>query len=96
MIEGEVMPLVGDSSVLRGKGIALEGRAPVQSSGVVTDLSDLPPCPPTEKHKPVEAEANLASLFLAKGPYTLKGIVPDVEDSDFGYFEQVLMSDPKA
>lgn len=61
----------------------------------VTYLSDSSQCPPSEKHCPVEAEAQLASLLLAKEPFTLAHIVPAVEDPDFRYFEQVLQADPK-
>ncbi|KAJ4901981.1 hypothetical protein Rs2_15932 [Raphanus sativus] len=61
----------------------------------VTCLSDSSPCPASEKHQPVEAEAHLASLLLAKSSLGIDQIVPAVEDPDFGYFEQVLQSDPK-
>ncbi|KAG2307293.1 hypothetical protein Bca52824_027041 [Brassica carinata] len=66
-----------------------------ESKEMVTYLSDSSPCAPSEKHKPVEAEANLASLLLAKADFTLEQIVPDVEDIDFGYFETVLQANPK-
>ncbi|KAG2330398.1 hypothetical protein Bca52824_001578 [Brassica carinata] len=66
-----------------------------ESKEMVTYLSDSSPCARSEKHKPVEAEANLASLLLAKADFTLEQIVPDVEDIDFGYFETVLQANPK-
>lgn len=74
-----------------------EGDEGIPESGdrMVTYVSDSSPCPKSEKHKPVELEQNLASLLLAKEPFTLKQIVPGVEDMDFGYFEKVLTSNPK-
>ncbi|KAL0800312.1 hypothetical protein Bca101_055487 [Brassica carinata] len=65
-------------------------------SEVVTCLSDTSPCPKSEKHQPAEDEAHLASLLLAKEPFSLLQICPAVEDGDFGYFEQVLLANPKA
>lgn len=65
-------------------------------SEVVTCLSDTSPCPKSEKHQPAEDEAHLASLLLAKEPFSLVQICPAVEDADFGYFEQVLLANPKA
>ncbi|KAG2299803.1 hypothetical protein Bca52824_036275 [Brassica carinata] len=62
----------------------------------VTYLSDTSPCPSSEKHKPEEDEAHLASLLLAKEPFSMGQIFPGVEDTDFGYFEQVLLANPKA
>ncbi|KAL0885473.1 hypothetical protein Bca101_009455 [Brassica carinata] len=62
----------------------------------VTYLSDTSPCPSSEKHKPEEDEAHLASLLLAKEPFSMGQICPGVEDTDFGYFEQVLLANPKA
>ncbi|CAH8333204.1 unnamed protein product [Eruca vesicaria subsp. sativa] len=69
----------------------------LQCTGVpkITDLSDSSPCPRSEKHRPAESEANLASLLLAKEPFTLAQIVPSVEDADYSYFEKVLLENPK-
>ncbi|CAH8364124.1 unnamed protein product [Eruca vesicaria subsp. sativa] len=69
----------------------------LQCTGVskITDLSDSSPCPRSEKHRPAESEANLASLLLAKEPFTLSQIVPSVEDADYSYFEKVLLENPK-
>lgn len=62
---------------------------------MVTYLSDSSPCARSEKHKSLEAEANLASLLCAKAAFTLEQIVPDVEDIYFGYFESVWQANPK-
>lgn len=62
---------------------------------MITCSSDSSPCPRSEKHEPAEAEANLASLLLAKEPFSVDQIVPAVEDIDFGYFEKVLLANPK-
>lgn len=61
----------------------------------VTDLSDSSPCPRSEKHKPVEAEAHLASLLLVKPPFSMDQIVSEAEDADFPFFEQVLLANAK-
>ncbi|CAF1853997.1 unnamed protein product [Brassica napus] len=62
---------------------------------MITCSSDSSPCPRSEKHEPAEAEANLASLLLAKKPFSIDQIVHAVEDIDFGYFEKVLLANPK-
>ncbi|CAN7003749.1 unnamed protein product [Brassica oleracea var. botrytis] len=64
-------------------------------SEMITCSSDSSPCPRSEKHEPAEAEANLASLLLAKEPFSVDQIVPAVEDIDFGYFEKVLLANSK-
>ncbi|KAF8080240.1 hypothetical protein N665_0963s0005 [Sinapis alba] len=46
----------------------------------VLDVSDSSPCKTTEKHKPVEREEEL---------------VPETEDSDYQFFESVLIASPK-
>ncbi|CAH8359059.1 unnamed protein product [Eruca vesicaria subsp. sativa] len=61
----------------------------------VTCLSDSSSCERSEKHKLEESEGNLAALLLAKAPFKLTEIVPAMEDPDFVFFEQVLMSNPK-
>ena len=61
----------------------------------MVELSDSSPCPRSEKHKPVEREADLAAFLLAKEPFTMEKLVPTVEDSDFRFFENVLVGDPK-
>ncbi|KAG2287028.1 hypothetical protein Bca52824_046632 [Brassica carinata] len=62
---------------------------------MITCSSDSSPCPRSEKHEPAETEANLASLLLAKEPFSIDQIVPAVEDTDFGYFEKVFLANPK-
>ncbi|KAL0685619.1 hypothetical protein Bca4012_052467 [Brassica carinata] len=64
-------------------------------SEMITCSSDSSPCPRSEKHEPAEAEANLASLLFTKEPFSVDQIVPAVEDIDFGYFEKVLLANPK-
>ncbi|KAL0716583.1 hypothetical protein Bca4012_065905 [Brassica carinata] len=61
----------------------------------VMELSDSSPCKRTEKHKPVESEGDLVSLLLAKEPFSMDKIVPEVEDSDYPFFESVLLANPK-
>lgn len=77
------------------EGDDVEGAAASISKAIVTDLSDSSTCPRSEKHKALEAEANLASLLLAKEPFSLDKIVPEGEDVDYGYFEKVMVSNPK-
>lgn len=62
---------------------------------VVTVLTDSPTSVASSKHKPVEAEASLASLLLGKEPFSLANILPGRVDPDFDYFENVLLADPK-
>ncbi|CAH8375376.1 unnamed protein product [Eruca vesicaria subsp. sativa] len=76
-------------------GDVLTEKSNISGKEMVTYLSDSSPCPRSEKHKPIELEAGLAALLLAKAPYSLGQIVPAAEDVDFGYFEQVLLSNPK-
>ncbi|KAH0925575.1 hypothetical protein HID58_017831 [Brassica napus] len=59
------------------------------------ELSDSSPCQRSEKHKPVEREAELAALLLAKEAFTMEKFVPTVEDVDQGFFETVLSENPK-
>ncbi|WZZ15960.1 hypothetical protein YC2023_109049 [Brassica napus] len=59
------------------------------------ELSDSSPCQRSEKHKPVEREAELAALLLAKESFTMEKFVPTVEDVDQGFFETVLSENPK-
>ncbi|CDY19479.1 BnaC04g11200D [Brassica napus] len=61
----------------------------------LVELSDSSPCPRSEKHKPVEKEADLASLLLAKERFTMDKLVPEVEDPDYAFFESVLVLNPK-
>ncbi|KAL0813987.1 hypothetical protein Bca101_070430 [Brassica carinata] len=53
----------------------------------MVELSDSSLCPRSEKHKPVEKEADLAALLLAKERFTMDKIVPEVEDPDYAFFE---------
>ncbi|CDY62074.1 BnaC06g41470D [Brassica napus] len=68
---------------------------PRDGGEMITCSSDSSPCPRSEKHEPAEAEANLASLLLAKEPFSIEQIVPAMEDIDFGYFEKVLLGNPE-
>ncbi|RID52928.1 hypothetical protein BRARA_G00358 [Brassica rapa] len=61
----------------------------------VMELSDSSPCQRSEKHKPVEREAELAALLLAKEAFTMEKFVPTVEDVDQAFFETVLLENPK-
>ncbi|KAF8054192.1 hypothetical protein N665_1341s0008, partial [Sinapis alba] len=61
----------------------------------VLDVSDSSPCKTTEKHKPVEREEELAALLLAKEGFSLDKLVPETEDSDYQFFESVLIASPK-
>nr|VDD43125.1 unnamed protein product [Brassica oleracea] len=61
----------------------------------MVELSDSSLCPRSEKHKPVEKEADLAALLLAKERFTMDKIVPEVEDPDYAFFESVLVVNPK-
>ncbi|CAH8306764.1 unnamed protein product [Eruca vesicaria subsp. sativa] len=67
----------------------------ISGKEMVTYVSDSSPCPRSKKHMPIESEADLAALLLAKAPYSLEQIVPAEEDVDFGYFKQVLLANPK-
>ncbi|KAH0925215.1 hypothetical protein HID58_017471 [Brassica napus] len=81
----------GQSSGVEGEGADVDGSVDEQ----VMDLSDSSPCQRSEKHKPVEREAELASLLLAKEPFTMDKIVPTAEDTDYRFFENVLIGNPK-
>lgn len=61
----------------------------------VFELSDSSPAKTTEKHKPAELEAELAALLLAKEPDDVDKVVADVEDSDYPFFESVLIANRK-
>ncbi|CAN6824108.1 unnamed protein product [Brassica oleracea] len=61
----------------------------------MVEFSDSSPCPRSEKHKPVEKEADLAALLLAKERFTMDKLVPEVEDPDYAFFESVLVVNPK-
>ncbi|WZZ26457.1 hypothetical protein YC2023_009858 [Brassica napus] len=61
----------------------------------MVELSDSSPCPRSEKHKPVEREADLAAILLAKEQFTMDKLVPEVEDPDYAFFESVLVANPK-
>ncbi|XP_048616761.1 uncharacterized protein LOC106453481 isoform X1 [Brassica napus] len=61
----------------------------------MVELSDSSPCPRSEKHKPVEKEADLAALLLAKERFTMDKLVPEVEDTYYAFFESVLVANPK-
>ncbi|CAH8388333.1 unnamed protein product [Eruca vesicaria subsp. sativa] len=67
----------------------------ISGKEMVTYVSDSSPCPRSKKHRPIESEADLAALLLAKAPYSLEQIVPAEEDVDFCYFKQVLQGNPK-
>lgn len=73
------------------EGDDVEGAAASIAKAIVTDLSDSSTCPRSEKHKALKAEANLASLLLAKEPFSLHKIVPEGEDVDYGSFEKVMV-----
>ncbi|RID62775.1 hypothetical protein BRARA_E01823 [Brassica rapa] len=81
----------GQSSGVEGEAVDVDGSVDEQ----VMDLSDSSPCQRSEKHKPVEREAELASLLLAKEPFTMDKIVPTAEDTDYRFFENVLIGNPK-
>ncbi|CAN7015098.1 unnamed protein product [Brassica oleracea var. botrytis] len=99
--------LVLDRTVMKSKDLGrcvVDGVEDVADVGAVkasdgnemiTCSSDSSPCPRSEKHEPAEAEANLASLLLAKKPFSIYQIVHAVEGIDFGYFEKVLLANPK-
>ncbi|CAN6873624.1 unnamed protein product [Brassica oleracea] len=74
-----------------GEGCDSDGNGDMQ----VMELSDSSPCQRSEKHKPVERKVDLAALLLAKEPFTLEKLVPTVEDTDFRFFENVLVGNPK-
>ena len=74
-----------------GEGCDSDGNGDKQ----VMELSDSSSCQRSEKYKPVEREADLAAFLLAKEPFTMEKLVPTVEDSDFRFFENVLVGDPK-
>lgn len=61
----------------------------------LVELSDSSPSKKAEKHKPAEREAELAALLLAKEPFDLSKVVADVEDSDYPFFESVLVANRK-
>ncbi|WZZ52685.1 hypothetical protein YC2023_052792 [Brassica napus] len=104
--EGHLLLVVG-RRVMKPKDLGrcvVDGVVDVADAGAVkprdggemiTCSSDSSPCPRSEKHKPPEAEANLASLLLAKEPFSIEQIVHAVEDIDFGYFEKVLLGNPE-
>ncbi|CAN6994473.1 unnamed protein product [Brassica oleracea var. botrytis] len=81
----------GQRNGVEGEGVDVDGSGDEQ----VMELSDSSPCQRSEKHKPVEREAELASLLLAKEPFTMDKIVPTAEDTDYRFFENVLIGNPK-
>ncbi|CAN6968526.1 unnamed protein product [Brassica oleracea var. botrytis] len=80
-----------DGSVKEDLGCDSDGNGDMQ----VMELSDSSPCQRSEKHKPVERKVDLAALLLVKEPFTLEKLVPTVEDTDFRFFENVLVGNPK-
>ncbi|KAG2333717.1 hypothetical protein Bca52824_004897 [Brassica carinata] len=72
-----------------------EDEEAVEVDKEVMEVSDSSPCKKMEKHKPVESEGDLASLLLAKEPFSMDKIVPEVEDNDYPFFESVLLANPK-
>ncbi|KAF2600562.1 hypothetical protein F2Q68_00009701 [Brassica cretica] len=81
----------GQRSGVEGEGVDVDGSGDEQ----VMESSDSSPCQRSEKHKPVEREAELASLLLANEPFTMDKIVPTAEDTDYRFFENVLIGNPK-
>lgn len=53
----------------------------------VTCLSDSP-SKHSERHQPVEVEADLASLLLAKEPFCVANIVHDSVDPDYAFLRK--------
>lgn len=82
---------VGESCGAEGEGTDIDGSGDEQ----VMELSNSSPCQRSEKHKPLEREAELAALLLAKEPFTMEKLVPTTEDTDFRFFENVLIGSPK-
>ncbi|KAJ4902576.1 hypothetical protein Rs2_16527 [Raphanus sativus] len=77
-----------------GGAVGPDGLKNVLDDKAVTCISDSP-SKLRARHKPVEAEADLAALLLAKEPFRLEKIVPFELDPDYVFFEQVLLSGPK-
>ncbi|KAF3494726.1 hypothetical protein DY000_02054102 [Brassica cretica] len=96
--DGLVAEKVVENFSIAEQGVASEGEG-CDSDGngdkQVMELSDSSSCQRSEKYKPVEREADLAALLLAKEPFTMEKLVPTVEDIDFRFFENVLVRDPK-
>ena len=69
-----------------GEGCDSDGNGDKQ----LMELSDSSPCQRSEKHKPVEREADLAALLLAKEPFTMEKLVPTVEDTYFRFFQECV------
>ncbi|KAF3590253.1 hypothetical protein DY000_02023644 [Brassica cretica] len=84
-------PTAEQGAASEGEGCDSDGNGDMQ----VMELSDSSPCQRSEKHKPVERKVDLAALLLAKEPFTLEKLVPTVEDTDFRFFENVLVGNPK-
>ncbi|KAF2545823.1 hypothetical protein F2Q70_00020140 [Brassica cretica] len=82
---------VGEGCDSEGEGSDSDGSGDKQ----VMELSDSSPCQRSEKHIPVEREADLAALLLAKEQFTMEKLVPTVENTDFRFFENVLVGNPK-
>ncbi|KAF3540898.1 hypothetical protein F2Q69_00021497 [Brassica cretica] len=82
---------VGERCGAEGEGTDTDGSGDEQ----VMELSDSSPCKRSEKQKPLEREAELAALLLAKEPFTMEKLVPTTEDTDFRFFENVLIGSPK-
>ncbi|CAN6899205.1 unnamed protein product [Brassica oleracea] len=91
--DGLVAEKVVENFSIAEQGVASEGEG-CDSDGngdkQVMELSDSSSCQRSEKYKPVEREADLAALLLAKEPFTMEKLVPTVEDTDFCFFENVL------
>ncbi|KAG2265366.1 hypothetical protein Bca4012_077269 [Brassica carinata] len=84
-------PTTEQGAASEGEGCDSDGNGDMQ----VMELSDSSPCQRSEKHKPVEKKVDLAALLLAKEPFTLEKLVPTVEDTDFRFFKNVLVGNPK-
>ncbi|WZZ79281.1 hypothetical protein YC2023_099853 [Brassica napus] len=87
----EIFSIAEQGVASEGEGCDSDGNGDKQ----VMELSDSSSCQRSEKYKPVEREADLAALLLAKEPFTMEKLVPTVEDTDFRFFENVLVGDPK-
>ncbi|CAN6879918.1 unnamed protein product [Brassica oleracea] len=77
---------VGEGATSEGEGCDSDGNGDKQ----LMELSDSSPCQRSEKHKPVEREADLAALLLAKEPFTMEKLVPTVEDTYFRFFQECV------
>ncbi|CAN6893764.1 unnamed protein product [Brassica oleracea] len=84
----------GQVDVFDGSGEDLTDEEARPETGVL-DVSDTSDVGETVRHEPVEQEAELAAVLLAKDQYNVPEVVPLVEDCDYGMFERVLMANLK-